>query len=465
MLTPYFVRPVVAVQLRPIAHEQIVYYHLEPSKSNSKLPEIHMVLRGAPGTPAEPGSGPAGSGNEPKLVIAVRHPQSDNRVQTILQPAFPPEIKIKSNVSLPDIVPIQLVAAKPSLAPPPEVIVIRKASEPLPIQQPPRVAVNANDIAKLRLPQGSNAVAVLAPADTPIQIKTSAARGDGGAPGLLVLNQEAGPLSEVLAVPAGNRYGDFTLASDGGNGPGGGGNGKGSGGPGTSSTGAGVGGGGTGKSGGGGGTGSGNGGNGGPGSGGFGEGGNAEVTIAIAGGGGAGGTAIRGGRPESLNGNAEASIFPISKKARVRKAPFLIAAGPGGGGGLDVYGALRGGKIYTIFLNMPGKAWILQYCAREGVVQKSNQVTFNDPVAPPDATEEFDFQRVAVKPEDRNKLIVLKARIGVDGLVGNLILFRGVQAQLDALALKAFAKWHFIPATRGGQPLPVEVLVGIPVSR
>jgi hypothetical protein len=445
LIFPFLTFPQQSVQLQPIKENEIVYYHLEPVKSTVDVPNVKLASRGSREADA-PGSHPSNPGSDPKLMIAVRLPAADNQLQTILQPAFPPDIKIKTNIALPDVIPTALAAAKPSLVPHPRVLTIRQASAPLPLRPPPPVLIKSDEVPKLALPEMKDVAVVLAKPE--IQANDTDRSQGGSAAGLLILNRTPGQLSEVLAVPAGNRFGEFSVSPSGSNGPGSNkprGDGR-AGSPDAAS-------------------GEGSGGKRVGGKGNGGDGGEADISVVVSGSPNGGGLGIRAVPPDSLQGRGEPSIFPILKPPHIRKAPFLVAAGPGGGGGLNIYGALKGGKIYTVFLKMPGKDWILEYSASDNLAQHTNQVTFGNPVAPPDATEEFDFQRVPVPPENRNKLIVLKARIGADGLVANLTLYRGVQPQADALALEAFAKWKFIPATRDGQPLPVDVLVGIPVIR
>lgn len=442
LLLPYVPFTSRSVKLHIPSPEQIVYYHLEQGKEETVLPRTEFLRdpeifssAGRQGGSELPSDGPA---FDPKLTIEIRHSSADNYEQTILQPEFAPDIKIKMSARLPDVVPTSLSVPKPILAPQPEVITIRPASAPAPAQPEPQILMESASLSRIVLPQSTGAVPVLANTETK-GTSTNALHG-GDPAGLLVLSRTPGPLSEILAVPAGNRYGQFSTSPSASNG-------KGVNGPNS-------------------------GGNSGSHDGSVGEGrggreikGGGTITVGVSGGVDYSGVGVRGAPSESLTSQVDASVFPIVKPPHIRKVPFLVAAGPGGGGGLNIYGALKGGKIFTIFLRMPGKDWILEYCAPgTGVVQRSNQVTFSESIAPPDAIEEFDFRRTAVRPENQNKLIILKARIEADGSIAMLSVFRGIQPELDELAFQAFAKWRFSPATRGGQPLPVDVLVGIPAT-
>lgn len=168
-----------------------------------------------------------------------------------------------------------------------------------------------------------------------------------------------------------------------------------------------------------------------------------------------------------------AAVFPVTIAPKLRHAPLVISAGPMGGGGLDVYGALTCGKVYSIFLAMPGKNWALQYCAHEAsgapaaatAPPTAGVVQMQAGIVPPTPEQQFDFRRLPVPDKDGDKLIVLQGMIGADGSVGNVRVFRGVLPEMDAEAAQAFGKWKFKPATRAGAPVVLDVLVGVPASQ
>jgi TonB family protein len=147
---------------------------------------------------------------------------------------------------------------------------------------------------------------------------------------------------------------------------------------------------------------------------------------------------------------------------------MLVTSGPAGGGGLSVYGVLRGGKIYTIYLPMPGKHWILQYCAATkptddpSSAPRSVQVRLDPVLAPPSVEEEFDFHRPPVPKDKMAEVIVLHGVIREDGSVAELKVLKGLDDLADQAAVAAFVRWKFKPALRAGGAVPVEILVGIP---
>ena len=165
-----------------------------------------------------------------------------------------------------------------------------------------------------------------------------------------------------------------------------------------------------------------------------------------------------------------AEVYPVTPPGP-RRPSMVVTAGPTGGGGLEVYGILKGGKIYTIYLPMPGKNWILQYCAHDipsasqDPEPRSVAIRLDPAVAPPAALEQFDFHRPSVPdvPPNRREMLILQGVIWEDGTVGQLKVYKGLLEAVDRAAIAAFGRWKFRPALRSNKPIAVEVLVGIPV--
>ena len=274
----------------------------------------------------------------------------------------------------------------------------------------------------------------------------------GGMIDTLVIGVDPAPPPFPAEMPAGNREGAFSIAS--------------------SASGAGA----------VGGTADGNpaGGKGGPG-----DGGDQSVGVGPGtSGGGGGATTASGivsmdGRKEEKNGNGIIVlpnsvpanwIYPVTSLPATPRSGIVVSTGPVGGGGLGVYGVLRGGRISTTFLPMPHKNWILQYSPvpeASSTPQRAPAqavVAVRDNLTPPWPEKKFDFRRPPIPPERSNRLIILHGRIREDGTVEELKVHQGVQTDADQIALAAFRQWIFRPATRGGKPIPVEILVGIPAA-
>lgn len=164
------------------------------------------------------------------------------------------------------------------------------------------------------------------------------------------------------------------------------------------------------------------------------------------------------------------TVFPVHWESPLRKSQVIVATGSIGGGGLGVYGVLNCGKIYTVFLPMPGKNWTMQYCdaspSSTPPPAKSNSLAIHwgDVILPPEPESKFDFRRLSVPADKRDKTIVLKGMLGPDGAVTGLQVYRGVTPEMNEAARLAFSGWKFKPAIRHGVPVPVQLLVGIPAT-
>jgi len=162
-------------------------------------------------------------------------------------------------------------------------------------------------------------------------------------------------------------------------------------------------------------------------------------------------------------------VYPVPSTMVLRKNALVVSAGPMGGGGLNVYGALHCGKIYTVFLPMPGQPWTLQFCQSGAAAKPADQnrsavVRMEQGILQPDVTTRFDFKRLPVPFEKKNKPIVLKGILKEDGTVAELKVFQGIVPAMDEAARVAFSRWKFKPAIRDGKNVAVDILVGIPTE-
>jgi hypothetical protein len=441
-----------------------IYYRLTVINPQ-KLPRIAPV-----GAGAQPGKGdlvqrvPAlgSTVRQHNLTVVSRPLRPDNARQTIFQPIVPPNLRIITELKLPNI-----VEARPVIVPKPKVALNAKESKPsVPNKRTltaPAPSLTATNITLTDLTNPTNAQPRLPvpppspsdPAPTPTaesaEVGANSAAGlesqtQNHGSGLVVISTDPGQASDMVALPTGNRWADFSISPAGSmpGSPGGASQhrpsvGTGGGAGGDSSTGVGK-----GESGGGGGS----------------SGESGSLSVSGTGGGAAAGT-LGPGVPLSM-------VYPVVASLLPRRNALVVSAGPMGGGGLNIYGALKCGKIYTVFLQMPGKAWTLQYCLSSDAKEtrpsqtSSAMVHMEQGITPPDAESRFDFKRLPL-PEDKvHKLIVLKGSLREDGAVENLQVHQGLLPMMDEAARLAFSQWKFKPATRGGRAIPVDILVGIP---
>ncbi|HUI44201.1 MAG TPA: energy transducer TonB [Terriglobia bacterium] len=472
------------------AQAPLVVYKLEALNLADYLP-----VQQPPAPGAAPGRGnarspraPRGSARRDPRVQVISNPTNpDNFKQTILQPNSPPKLTIPRDIPLPNLIlgslapapeapkppapqpkakaevptPHPAVAPKPAAPPiPPDLAMVPKLPPlPTPSLEVPALLPAPPSTAKsvTPLPLGPSRAAVTAetqPAakpSAPAASQTSAEGQRGGAANLVSLSLNPTPLGKVIALPPGNRRGAFSIAAAGGA----------SGSPGGDLN-ANV-----------------------PaGSNGIGPGGDTSLAAGAAGSGGGGPGDAAPGAMHSVTGDTgvtgvfvggtlpplppEKLVYPVDETAaRLHRPGLVVSSSSGGGGGLEVYGVLRGRKIYTIYLPMPGKSWILQFCAGNsaplpGAQTRVLQIQMEPLLVPPTAIDQFDFHRPPVQIDKPNPMIILHGSILADGSVGKLQILKGFGSLIDEAAAAAFARWKFSPALRGGDPVAVEVLVGIP---
>jgi len=182
------------------------------------------------------------------------------------------------------------------------------------------------------------------------------------------------------------------------------------------------------------------------------------------GGNGAGGTGLLKADP------LPNMVYAIPSTFSIRKNALIVSAGPIGGGGLSVYQALQCGTVETVFLEMPGKNWTMEYCPLAGSGPTNNTesvsriVHMGQGILPPQPESKFDFQRLPVPEIKAHKLIVLKGTLRADGSVDKVEVYESILPAMDEAARGAFSHWKFKPAMQQGAPIAVQILVGIPVD-
>jgi len=463
-------RPVDSIHLPQIVYE---FHEIELPKD---LPSVKPPGEGGqPGRGTHPERAPAkgSSAFHHAATVVSNPPNPDNNFQTIIQPHINPAKRLdpKLKLRLPNVVlggSLPVPGPPAVLPPPPMKLTVPATLKSLTIPKTTVVSTKAPD---LTLPASDMpnmpAIPVPPPPLPPLQNRKDApknlditavatqgmqATSNGSVTGLLSLSLTPGPPTEKLSIPEGNRYGAFTISPAGknpgspngnnGGSPGGGTGGPGAGGDASTGVGSGL------KGGGGGGAANG-------------------LGVSTTGNPGTAGTA---GADRLSAGTLAKLVYPILRAPLKNRFAMVVTAGPQGGGGLHLFGVLKGGKVYTIFLPMPAKNWILQYSMANDPSQQQKprqngftlQVDFG--IVPPAVDKRFDFHRPSLTAEQKKGMIILHGFIGADGSVEHLTVYRGVQNVANQAAAAAFSKWKFQPAVKSGKPIPIEILLGIPLS-
>jgi len=392
--------------------KQKVEIHSQP-KSAAK--GEHKAAKPAPSRGAEraAGSGLKTPQPTPQFTLVLKPPRPDNADQTIIQTTTAPDLRLKHDVPLPNVLLSGLTQENPKVpltGSAPKAQVIPTAGAPamnvpapvlpnmalavqIPSQKPPLLA--APEVA-LPLPADQQSLGSIYAAK-----RQSAASKSGR--GLLVLGANPVPPGTLMRLPPGNRYGEFSVALLGGksgvpSGPGG----PAMGGGGNASAGA-------AKA--------------------VGKGaGRGSVSLSgDVGGAGKGSSAFAAFGPASNgSGNSEGilppwavanMVYPVNRDPKLPAINLIVTAGPIGGGGLGAFGVLSCSTIYTIYLAMPGKPWVLQYCQRHAAAPKApapdgGSVHLGAGLSPPWPVEKYDFHRPPIAVYNRSGRLDREERNG-----------------------------------------------------
>ena len=437
--------------------ERIYYIPVHPKPQ--PLPRVAPKGAGArPMNGSAPGLPAKGSTVQSPITVASNPARPYNTRQTIVQPNSPPELHITADMKLPNMILVKPLdvpklqfnpsASKPSM------IDRKLAPDAPPSPAPVNPAVPmVTIVAPIQNPQllmpvpAASGIASRVNSDnrSSAEAPTVAVTADGSS--VLVLVVDPADPGTKVTLPPGNRAGEFSVSP-----------GVGIGSPGGSEVGVAS-----------------------AGSKAHGASGDTSTGIgpgSSGGGGGKSGSSVSiftsGGEPSgSLGSELDLKMVypvPAALLSKLRRNALIVSAGPNGGGGLDVYGAMHCGKIYTIFLPMPGKNWTMQYCRRpDGTPEQTVQTTstmvhLGEGLVPPQADTQFDFRRLPVAPEKAHKMIILKGTIRDDGTPSDLQVYESILPEMDEAAKTALSHWKFKPAMREGKAVAVQILVGIPID-
>lgn len=168
------------------------------------------------------------------------------------------------------------------------------------------------------------------------------------------------------------------------------------------------------------------------------------------------GVTIRGGHV-SLPSFATASSTPGSPShtpAEKRRPPAItIIATSRSGGALNLYGALKGAKVYTIYIDTQIGMAVFQYAER--------------------ANAQGDFQQDLTAPEPMasdvpgdipKSRVLLSCMMDKSGALKNIRVLESTKEEITQRVVAALTKWRFRPVLRGDEPVDVDAIVGFNID-
>jgi hypothetical protein len=153
---------------------------------------------------------------------------------------------------------------------------------------------------------------------------------------------------------------------------------------------------------------------------------------------------------------------------------FTIVASGGSGGGLKDFGVFHNEAVYTVYIDVSdvaptSQAWVLQY-ADNGSGPRTTEINLGGDgrISAPQAMLEPPYAITKHVPEKlipppNNAMTVVTGIISRDGKLVNARVLQAPSEECGKQWADVLSNWNFRPASKGGTPIAVRVLIGIPV--
>ena len=136
---------------------------------------------------------------------------------------------------------------------------------------------------------------------------------------------------------------------------------------------------------------------------------------------------------------------------------ITVVASPRAGGALNLYGALKGDRVYTIYISTKIGTAIMQFADPNSAGR-----AYTTELAAPRVLQ-ADVPSELVSGPHHSKILI-GCDLGSDGKVRNARLLQSDGSEFASKMLAALPVWKFTAATRGTQPVAVEAIIGFGVD-
>jgi hypothetical protein len=135
------------------------------------------------------------------------------------------------------------------------------------------------------------------------------------------------------------------------------------------------------------------------------------------------------------------------------KNGITIVASPRAGGALNLYGALKGDRVYTIYLNTAAGTAIMQFADPDSAAHP-----YDADLTAPQAI------RVDVPSDAPPTRLLIACVLDQNGTLHRWRVLQADSSDFSAKILAALPDWKFTPAFRGSQAVEVNAILGFDVD-
>jgi hypothetical protein len=139
--------------------------------------------------------------------------------------------------------------------------------------------------------------------------------------------------------------------------------------------------------------------------------------------------------------------------AKGAKNGITIVASPRAGGALNLYGALKGDRVYTIYLSTAAGTAVMQFADPDSATHPYDA----DLTAP-------QAMRVNVPSDAAPSHLLIACVLDQNGVIRHWHVLQADSNDFSARILAVLPDWKFTPAFRGSQPVEVNAILGFGVD-
>ena len=170
------------------------------------------------------------------------------------------------------------------------------------------------------------------------------------------------------------------------------------------------------------------------------------------------GISIQGGTvnlPSFASGSDDDPSVPghTPSQRGIHKPAITVIATSRSGGAVRAYGALKGSKVYTIYLDTKAGPAVLQFADAA-----LNARGFDEDLVPPEAISDELPEGIKLTK------LVISCVMDRSGILRHVKVLEGAGSANSSQVLESVLNWRFRPALRGNDPIEVNAILGFAVD-